>query len=259
MSIPVHAGTRTVFCGDSLTAQGWFWSRESQVGGTNLLVDQLSPPTVRARPGVNVGRVSSATGTIGQVAAVSGGGQINAINQGHGQKQIGDCLANISAWILAHSPQVLVLQFGRNDVNPPLPPFTPTTLVSFRSSYDAVLDQTLAAFPSCAIVCLSILCDVEQWTTVNSVPVWNNAFDPPPSDPGYTPSITEFNAQIQQSCVAHGGTYVDLRAPALAYEAANNTPAPGVGQGIITIDGTHPNAIGQSIMSNAVFPAFVFS
>ena len=185
-----------------------------------------------------------------------GEAEINAINQGHGQKQIADCLANIDTWILATNPEVLVLEFGRNDVAPPLPPFTPTPLVDFRASYDAVLDQTLAAFPSCKIVCLSILCDGEQWA---AGPVWNNAFDPPPSNPGYTPSIAEFNAQIQASCVAHGGLYIDLRGPALLVEAALNTPAPGAGVGPLTIDGTHPNAAGQLLMSNAVFPAFVFS
>ncbi len=260
MAIPVHDGTNVVFCGDSITAQGWFWSTQSQVGGTNLLVDQLSSVTVKTRPGAVVNGGATATLANGAVAStvvpVALGGQINAINEGHGQKQIGDALANISAWILSHSPQVLVLEFGRNDVAPPLPPFTPTTLVSFRTSYDAVLDQTLAAFPSCAIVCISILCDGEQWA---AGPVWNNAFDPPPSNPGYTPSIVEFNAQIQASCLAHGGVYIDLRAPALLVEAALNTPAPGAGVGPLTIDGTHPNATGQSLMSNAVKPVFTFS
>lgn len=259
MAIPVHVGTNVDFCGDSLTAQGWFWSQQSQVGGTNLLVDQLSPPIVGQWAGQVSGRPASVGGHIGQVTAVSGGGQINAINQGHGQKKIADCLANINTWILATNPAVLVLEFGRNDVGPPLPPFTPTPLVDFRASYDAVLDQTLAAFPSCAIVCLSILCKDEQWSSVPGQPTWNNEFDPPLSDPSYTPSILQFNQQIQQSCVAHGGTYIDLRTPALAVEATLNVPEPGTTTGPLTIDGTHPNAAGQLLMSNATIPSFVFT
>jgi lysophospholipase L1-like esterase len=259
MAIPVHVGTNVDFCGDSLTAQGWFWSTQSQVGGTNLLVDQLSPATVMARVGSVSGHVASATGSIGLVSSVTGGGQINAINQGHGQQKIGDCLTNIATWILATNPQVLVLEFGRNDVGPPNPPFTPTTLVDFRTSYDAVLDQTLAAFPSCAIVCLSIFMKDEQWGILNGSPAFNNEFDPPFADLSYTPSIIEFNQQIQQSCVAHGGTYIDLRTPALAVEVAQNIPLPGATTGPLTIDGTHPNAAGQLLISGAVLPAFVFS
>lgn len=256
MTIPVTAGTTTVFCGDSLTAEGWFSDVESAVGGTNLLVDQLSSVTVQQWPGIvtNGALVSSATGEIGSNVAVPGGGQINAINSGHGQKQIGDCLANINSWILDFFPEVLVLEFGRNDVAPPLPPFTPTTLISFRASYDAVLDQTLAMFPDCKFVCLSILCDGELWLPG---PVWNNFFDPGTAEPGYTPSIVEFNQQIQESCIAHGGIYIDLRTPLLAFEVANN-PQPSTATGIATIDGTHPNASGQLLMSDEVRPSFVF-
>lgn len=256
--IQVHDGTNVLMLGDSLTAQGYFWSQQSQVGGTNLLVDQLSPVTVKQRFATVSGVPAKATGVLATVVPVALGGQINAINQGHGQKQIGDALANFSTWVAPFNPAVVVIEFGRNDVNPPLPPFIPTTLVSYRASYDAVIAQTQAAFPGVRIVCLSIFMDQEQWITVGGVPTWNNLFDPPPSNPTYTPSIVEFNVQTQQSCVNHGGTYIDLRAPALAVEAALNTPEPGSIVGPLTIDDTHPNAAGQSLISNAVRPAFVF-
>ncbi|MES2339286.1 MAG: GDSL-type esterase/lipase family protein [Pseudomonadota bacterium] len=257
--IPVSAGTKIVVVGDSITFQGWFSDTESLVGGTGLLVNQLIPPLRGARPGVLAGNASTlaAGAQIGRVGSVTGGGQVAAINSGISQNKVADIEAAIPARITNYNPAVVIVEVGVND-NRGLNSGIPTPLATFRTSYDNVLATTLSTLPSVRIVCVSILLIQEHWAT-GPPPIFSgNPYDVP-SGGGFTPSITEYNTEIQGSCVAHGGTFIDVRTPAALAESTMNTPAPGAVDGVLTgaADGIHPSAAGQLIMSTAVAAAFV--
>jgi lysophospholipase L1-like esterase len=256
MAINVGPGTKIVFVGDSITADGWFDATQSDHGGANLLVQQLSQPTVTPRygtlaPGASAGIVAHGS-TVGSVAPVTGGGQVYAINSGVAGNQIADIEAAIPARITNYNPAVVVMLIGINDCRGV--PIGPTPLATFRASYDNILATVKSTLPSVQILCVGMFVLFELW-----------ASSPPPAhfsgnalDSG-AGSIDNYNAQISASAVAHGFPYVDIRAPGGLAEAVQNTPEPGVNQGILTVDGIHPGAAGQLVLSTAVRAAFTFS
>lgn len=257
--IPVHPGDPVVMVGDSITAQGWYSDTASLVGGTGLLVNQILPPLVGPRRAVVTGNVGlvAAGARPSSVASVTGGGQINAINSGVSGNKIGDIEAAIPARITNFSPKVVVIEVGVND-NRGLNTGVPTPLATFRASYDNVLATTISAIPTVKIVCIGIIFIQEKWAT-GPPPVFSgNPYDVS-SGGGFTPSITEYNTEVQGSCVGHGGTYVDVRTPAALQESISNTPAPGAVDGVLSLaaDGVHPSAAGQLVMSTAAAAAFV--
>lgn|SRR5678815_1983766 len=248
MAATVRPGDQVVFVGDSITAAAWM----SVTGG---LVDQINAQI----PVVNMPRVATVAGgaaiatlapgaRAATVAAVSTQSVIRVVNSGVPGNKAADIAADVAGRITNYNPNVVVMLIGVNDA------VNVTSLASFQTSIHTILSTTRAALPSCKIVVLSILWWSEQWA---AGPVWNNFYDPPPSNPTYTPSIAEYNAILQSECAAVSGTYIDTRAPALAYEAANNTPAPGAVQGILTQDRIHPTIpLGQVQIGNWCIGSF---
>jgi hypothetical protein len=128
----------------------------------------------------------------------------------------------------------------------------PVSLTSFRASYDHILAQTKATLPNVKIVCMGLPLLFELWSTSPPNPHFaGNAYD---TGAG---SIDMYNLQIQGSAIAHGATYVDTRGPAAIAESIQNAPAPGVASGVLTGDGIHPLAAGQTVLSNAARAVFV--
>lgn len=247
MAAIVNPGATFVAVGDSITAAGW----PTVSGG---LVDQINdqiPVVDEPRYSTLAGGASTSTLAGGasraSVASVATHSTINVINSGVAGNKAADIAADVAGRITDHAPDVMVLLIGVNDA------INATSLASFQTSINTILSTTHSALPTCQIVVLSILWWSEQWA---AGPVWNNFYDPPPSNPTYTPSIAEYNAILQSECAAVGGTYIDTRAPALAYEVANNTPAPGDVSGILTQDRIHPNATGQFQMGNWCIGSF---
>lgn len=255
--IPVTVGTPIVFVGNSITHQGYYSAAASLVGGTNLLVDQLSPVTVAPRYASTSGSLSTSAGaSLSTVAAVSGGGQVYAIASGVDGNKIADIEAAVASRITDHDPRVVVLEAGTNDVRG-LGTSIPTPIVDFRASYDSVLDDVLAFDPTIAIVCVGILCIQEHWTASGGVHFTGNPYD----QGSTTPCIEDYNAEILASATAHGCVYADVRAAAATAESVQNTPAPGAIDGVLTgaADGIHPSAAGQLVMSTALYPLFAFT
>jgi lysophospholipase L1-like esterase len=245
-AIPVTTGTPVVFAGDSITQQGWFSSAQSQVGGTDLLVDQLSPPVVGARSGSVSGRAASVVGTnFSSVAPSSGGGQIYAINSGHFGDKVADLASQVAPRITNYNPQVIVILIGVNDIGV-------TSPSSFSASYASLLAQIQAWNPAVPVICLSIFTFGEQWT---SPPLaWSAAS---------AIQCVQFNVLIQAACSAAGVPYIDINTPLLTWESLNNLPMPGVVSGLMTQSalpaGIHPTAIGQEFISDLVYPSFTFA
>lgn len=171
-------------------------------------------------------------------------GDVDVVNSGVGGDQIADIEAAVQTRIINHHPDVVILAVGVNDAGATAP-------ATFRASYDATLAAIQSGWPSAQIVCVGILLYREQW-----------ASSPPPAHFSGNPldsQVEDLNVEIEASAAAHGCTYVDTRTPAAAYEEGHNLPEPGAISGVLTVDGLHPNATGQRLMSDAafaVFPAF---
>lgn len=129
----------------------------------------------------------------------------------------------------------MIVEVGVNDINASIPQAT------FASNYAAYLAAIKSGLPGVKIGCVSVFCDGEQY--------------PDPADgPG---GPTDFNTIIAGVAYNAGAYYLDVRTAQQAYEAAHNTPAPGVVSGVLTAEtppttGIHPNATGVTLMGNAV-------
>lgn len=127
------------------------------------------------------------------------------------------------------------------------------TQSAFRASYDSILTQVKATLPSVKIVCMGLFALGELWASSSLTPPHfaGNVLDAPAAN-----SIELYSLQVQQSAIAHGCTYVDLRARAALAESVLNTPQPGVSPGPLTGDLLHPTAAGQSNISTTVRAIF---
>jgi lysophospholipase L1-like esterase len=236
---PGPVGDAWVFVGDSITAQGWFWSAQSQLGATGLLVDQLtSAYTSQTGTTVSSAAANAAPGVVDVVTPV-GKERIYPINSGVAHNRIADLDADAAARVTRYDPKLVVVEVGINDI------MGGTGTSAFRASYDSFLGKVATESPIAAIVCLSVVLWGEQWTPGPPL-AWNNGVA------SYDTIIPGYNDEIEGSCVAHGGTYVDVYGPMLTAESIQNTPAPGLPQGVLTLDHIHPTAAGQLIMSDAV-------
>lgn len=178
-----------------------------------------------------------AGGLIAQLGAL--GASLTVINSGVSGNKVADLAAAVPARVTNYNPNVVVIFIGANDASAGTPPAT------FRASYDSLISKIVAFAPGVQIVCLSILCQGELWST--SGPSFaGNAFDS---------TITSLNAEIA-GAAAGCATYVDIRTQGARYEAEVNTPAPGAASGFLTSDGLHPNATGSARIGTWTLPAF---
>lgn len=230
---------RFVFVGNSITAGGWFDANQSIQGGANLLIQQLAP--VNTSLFVNDFQGNSMQIDSASVQPVKG---LVAINSGVNGNTIADIEDDIAGRITDYNPDVVVLEAGINDAAA-IPDPTPTE--DFRASYDNVLETVKLVLPDVQIVCVGILSDGELWGASPSPHFTGNDFDT---------DIETLEAQIQASAEEHGAYYVSVRTPAALAESTLNAPAPGAATGILTLDGVHPNATGQRLMSDAVRAVF---
>jgi lysophospholipase L1-like esterase len=157
----------------------------------------------------------------------------NWINSGVGGNVAGDIAAAVAARISNYAAQCLILEVGINDV------LLSVSDATFSTNYNSIGDQALAAQPSLKIICVPIFMDGED-----------------------TPNIADANVNAKNAIIAAtaariGGTYADVRTPAVAWEVANN---PGHAfSGFLTDDGVHPSTpLGKLMFSTWVRPYIIF-
>jgi lysophospholipase L1-like esterase len=239
MTISLRSNNVTiVFVGDSITKAGWFDENQSTQGATNLLVQQIYPRV--SALSANASPVSISLSSV----TAQGAPAIRAINSGVNGNTVANIEADIAGRITNYFPDIVVIEVGINDAAA-VP--VPTPILDFRASYDNILATVKATLPSVQIVCVGILSDGELWAASPTPHFAGNTYDT---------EIEIFEAQIAASAAAHGAAYVSVRTPAALSESTLNTPAPGIAAGILTLDGVHPNATGQVLMSTAVRTAF---
>lgn len=234
-ALPIVAGDRVHFCGDSITAFGWF----SQTGS---FVDQINAtwanPAAAPIPAASTGTAAKSTGTTSVVqSAQPTRKSISVTSSGVVGNKAADIAAAVASRIVAFNPTKVVLDVVINDA------IGGTDPTAFQASYDSIIAQTIASLPSVKFLCVSALCYGEQWLPG---PAWGaNSSDG---------LIVSLDTAIQAVVTKYSMSYVDLRAPLLAYEAVNNTPQPGAVFGVVTADNTHPIIpAGQVLMGTWAF------
>jgi len=238
----VKRGANVVFVGDSITAQGWMSVAGGFIDQINAQIPIITAPRVaKLANGAVPATIIRAPGEVVTVAPVSTQQVIRTVNSGHSGDETGDIAAAVTARITSFAPDVIVLLIGINDV------FFGVNPAVSQANYDSILSQIRAWSSTVVIACLSVLTEGEQWA---AGPVWSN------SGPNDDAAIDSFNAFIQTLCTTYNATYVDVRSQMLTYEAAHNTPAPGVASGVLTVDRIHPNATGQVQVSTYAIQSF---
>lgn len=235
---PLASTDIAVAVGDSITAgtpSPWYTTALAAINAE-------FPTTTRPYPGVASGPVGSCTGPVGAVAPLTVTPAITWINSGVGGNQAADIAAAVPARITDYNPTAVVLEVGVNDATANVP------LASFRASLDSIWTQIKAARPAAKLWALSIYVWGELF---NAGPIWANPYDGPPDGGtnGVGASIPDYNAEINASVESFGGLYVETRDEALALIASLSSP-PGAHVGPTTIDGLHPNLLGQTLMSD---------
>ena len=142
--------------------------------------------------------------------------------------------------IAVHSPDVVAITIGLNDKRQATPD------AAIQSAVGSILYGIRAECPNAQIMLLGMWLFGEQWL---SGPLrWHSS-----SDRG----IDTVNALIAPVCATYGAAHVDVRGPALIYEALNNLPEPGLVSGVLTNDGEgiHPDTAASKIqMGDAAMP-----
>lgn len=208
----VSATDKIVFCGDSITFFGWWWYL---IGLSSLATD--------------VGNVPGRGGyyrTSGPPAGMSW------VNSGVSGDKAADIDAAVASRITAYAAQCLILQIGVNDVR-----FS-TTDPNFSTSYNSIVDKSIAAQPTLKILGVSIFLNGEDIPNASDTDIANK------------------NAIVAATMARVGGTYADVRTPLVTWEGVNN---PGhAATGFLTNDGFHPNATGNSLVSGWTYPYVTF-
>lgn len=233
--LPIVAGDRVHFPGDSITAFGWF----SQAGS---LVDQVNatwatPPMARIAARATGGRAVATGGmAVGQLVQPTQRA-ISVTSSGVVGNKASDIAADVTNRIIVFNPTVVILDVVINDA------IQGTNATAFQASIDSIVSQTQTALPGVKIMLVSALCYGEQYL---AGPAWGaNSSD------GF---ILADDAALQAVAVKYNQYYADIRTPLLAYEAVHNTPQPGAVFGIVTGDNTHPiSPTGQVLMGTWAF------
>lgn len=147
------------------------------------------------------------------------------VNRGaSGQSMASYIQGGYAAASVADNPTVVIVALGTN--------YAPPTIAEVRSHALDVIDYFQSRIPAIRMAWVGV-------STLGSE-VWN-------PDP-YQAQITVIDAGLRQACAARGVQYIDVRPTWLAAQARYNLPSPGVSSGVLTVEGLHPNFLGNAIL-----------
>jgi len=153
----------------------------------------------------------------------------------------------LSTMLFPYNPDVVIIESGRNDG-------AGTTTQQEYGYYLALLDAIRAWKPAIRIIAVSCMWGGELWAQTGvQPPTWNNTT----GGGGMSDATcTAINNGIRLACAKRGVTFADARAYSLQWEPNYN--AGKATSGGLTVDGTHPNSNGQTVMSRGVFNCMSF-
>lgn len=159
--------------------------------------------------------------------------------------------ANRQSMIFDYDPDFLIIELGRNS--------TATDSTQLAADVEQLLIAILAWKPTIRLAWIGAMWANEIWTQVGAQPpTWNNVN-------GGDAIMAGVNTVIARVCAKYNVPYVDGRGFSLQYEPYYNPNKNPSGQSAagppngLTSDGTHPNANGAQVMSQAMFNALSFS
>lgn len=229
--LTLQPGDTISFFGDSITlgvGQGAWYSANyiptvnaAYVKAGTILTTSLAAATTRS------GSVSTSPLLAPQ------DGRPTVLNAGVSGDTVAMMLARVAADVIAHSPTVVVIEGGVNDAK------NGTNLGTFATTCASLISTLRAGLPAARLMWIGAFCFGEMYPAQ-----------------GTDATVPSYNSVISSACASASVTYVDTRTPQQAYEAAHNTPPPGVDTGITCFDtvppGVHPSAaVGQPIMGTA--------
>lgn len=242
-TLPVSAGKKTHFVGDSITALGWYSATGGIVDQVNATWPAPANAVIGATATGKAGVVSGASATV--IASAQTRKSIAVTASGVSGNVVADVSSNMSTRVFAFNPDILIVELGVNDI------LTGTDITTFSNNVASLLSQALAWKPTLPIMWVGPTAYGEVWQVGPPVD-WLSGY-------GNNVSFPTYIAAIRSACASVGAVFVDTRAPLLVYESTHNTPAPGASQGIATLDQIHPNPTGQVLMGNETFAAMSIS
>jgi lysophospholipase L1-like esterase len=245
-AVPIYSGNRVLFAGDSITAQGY---PTASGGVVDLATASLVPYSGRYYA-TSTGIQCRSTGTQatqgGPVQVPRGAfphGALGTIyNSGVSGQRSADMAAAVSAQITSYAADVIIILIGTNDVSAATDPAV------FGSTVQSIVTQIRAVQPTTPIGLVSVLAYGDSWTAGPPVAFLSEGVDS---------LILSYNAQLQIIAANNAGvTYIPARDGMLAWEVANNAPAPGT-EGVL-FNERHPTIpLGQVQLGTAMAPSFV--
>lgn len=155
------------------------------------------------------------------------------LNAGVSGDTVAMMLARVNADVISHAPTVIIIECCVNDAK------NGTSLGTFATTVSSLISTIQSALPTARIMWIGAFCFGETYPAA-----------------GTDTLVPSYNAVIVAACASSGITYVDVRTPQQAYEAAHNAPPGSVDTGIACFDatppGVHPSAaVGQVIFGTA--------
>lgn len=239
MPITIHPGAKIVLFGDSLT-NGFGGTAWQDGGFTSTVTAAFGSPSNAC--------TNSATSCTNSATSCTYRSPIpTVIVHGHNSAKISTLQGLVASEVIALNPTHVFIQGTGTDM------LDGTGYDQYQTDATALLTTIKAGLPSAQVAWLNIW-NYGEWQAgaAEGEPFY-----------GY---ITLYNARIPLALAAVDASYVyiDIRAARDTYEAAHNTPYPGVSAGIMTIEtppayGAHCNAsAGAPNLSTTVLASVTF-
>jgi lysophospholipase L1-like esterase len=130
--------------------------------------------------------------------------------------------------VIADAPDVVFVELGTNNL-------VGAVYATILADATSVIATLRASLPNVKMAWLSVWARGEQW-------------GPDPSQA----MIDVVTQGVKDACAANNVQFIDNHSVQQAYEMTYNTPAPGVYQGITTVDGIHPTWLGRPKLARNV-------
>lgn len=230
--LPIYQTEVKYYVGDSLTGGGpstpYYTQFEADTAShVAPAVKIMTPPGIGATVTKATSGATTTAASLGGIAYRS-----SFVARGFPGFTIGQIANAEASWLpaaVSAGATIVIIEAGVNNV-------VNNTIADAAADSLALIADVHAALPAARVAFVNVFVYNEQY--------------PAPTDA----AVATVNAAIAATVATNNSfAYLfDVRTAQQAYEATNNVPAPGVSSGLLTIDGTHPNATGLSNMTTSM-------
>lgn len=159
------------------------------------------------------------------------------IGSGVGGNTVGDLLKRVDSSVIQDSPDVVVIFIGVNDIGHPPNLSVTERLDQFGDTYCKLISVIRSKLTNVSI----IMCNIASMNEAANN--WN--------DTAYN-GVNIFNKKIKEIASLQHVPLCDIRQAFVSYYIKNESPG-RLKSGILTIDGVHPDIIGNRLIANALW------